>query len=129
MITHIDHLVLTVRSIDKTCAFYESVLGFERESMPDGRTALRFGKCKLNLHQADHTFDPKSAAPTAGSADFCLITDGSLEEVAGRIRSAGFEIESGPVPRTGALGAMDSVYLRDPDANLVEVSRYRAAVE
>lgn len=127
MITHIDHLVLTVRSIDKSCEFYERALGFVRETMPSGRTALRFGKCKLNLHQVDHTFDPKAKAPTAGSADFCLITDGTLEQAIGKIRSAGFEIESGPVPRTGALGAMDSVYLRDPDANLIEVSRYRNA--
>ncbi|WP_446742931.1 VOC family protein [Silvibacterium acidisoli] len=127
MITHIDHLVLTVRSIDKTCQFYERALGFERETMPNGRTALRFGKCKLNLHQADHIFDPRAYAPTAGSADFCLVTDDTLEQVAGKVHSAGFEIESGPVARTGALGAMESVYIRDPDANLIEVSRYRNA--
>jgi catechol 2,3-dioxygenase-like lactoylglutathione lyase family enzyme len=125
MITRIDHVVLTVRSVDATCAFYEACLGFERvDDRHGGPTALRFGRQKFNLHQADNTFDPKAIHPTPGSADFCLITTHPIEDVVARVEASGAAIEVGPVARRGALGPMTSIYFRDPDGNLVEVSRY-----
>jgi catechol 2,3-dioxygenase-like lactoylglutathione lyase family enzyme len=124
VISHIDHLVLTVQSLDATCAFYQRALGFERVDARGKPTGLHFGTCKINVHQADHTFEPKAMAPTRGAGDFCLVTEGDLAEVERRLRAARITIEVGPVARTGARGAMTSVYFRDPDGNLVEVSRY-----
>lgn len=124
MIDRIDHLVLTVRSVDVTCAFYERALGFRRVNTPDKPTALMFGGAKINVHAIDHGFEPKAAHPTPGSGDFCLITRMELTRVEERLRFAGVAIEQGPVARHGARGAMMSLYFRDPDANLVEVSRY-----
>jgi catechol 2,3-dioxygenase-like lactoylglutathione lyase family enzyme len=124
MISHIDHFVLTVRSIDDTCAFYERVLKCRRTDSPGRPVALHFGGCKINVHAHGHSFEPcaKSAAP--GSADFCLITEQSMEEVVQHVRAQGVEIEVGPVERNGAHGPMTSIYLRDPDGNLIEISRY-----
>jgi len=124
MIDRIDHLVLTVRSVDATCAFYERALGFRRIDAPGLPTALTFGRQKINLHEVGHTFEPKARAPTAGSGDFCLITERDLAEVRAHLESVGVAIVLGPVKRTGAEGAMTSLYFRDPDGNLVEVSRY-----
>jgi catechol 2,3-dioxygenase-like lactoylglutathione lyase family enzyme len=124
MITHIDHLVLTVQSLERTCSFYERVLGFERRDKPGKPTALSFGSCKINIHEIDHTFEPKAHAPTLGSGDFCLITDGAIESVVAHLHSLVVPIEEGPVKRNGAQGEMMSVYFRDPDQNLVEVSQY-----
>lgn len=124
MISHIDHLVLTVRSLDATCRFYERVLGFMRVDTPSGPTALTFGRQKINLHEVGHTFEPKAAAPTAGSGDFCLVTERPIGEVRAHLAAEGVTIEIGPVKRTGAQGAMTSLYFRDPDGNLVEVSEY-----
>ncbi|MCZ0812632.1 VOC family protein [Roseovarius sp. EGI FJ00037] len=123
-IDRIDHLVLTVADIDATCAFYSSLLGFEVISFAGGRKALRFGCQKINLHAAGHTFEPKAAHPTPGSADLCLITELAIDEVAARLTAAAVPIEQGPVARTGALGAITSLYIRDPDRNLIEIARY-----
>jgi catechol 2,3-dioxygenase-like lactoylglutathione lyase family enzyme len=124
VIDRIDHLVLTVRSVDATCAFYENVLGFRRVEAEGRPVALVFGRHKINVHELGHTFEPKAATPTAGSGDFCLITDRPLEEVCDRLTRHGVAIELGPVARQGAEGTMTSVYLRDPDGNLIEISRY-----
>jgi catechol 2,3-dioxygenase-like lactoylglutathione lyase family enzyme len=123
-IERIDHFVLTVRDIEATCAFYARVLGMEVVTFGGGRTALRFGEQKINLHEAGKEFEPKALRPTPGSGDFCLITQVPLAEVVAHVRACGVAIVEGPVRKTGALGPMESVYLRDPDGNLVEVSRY-----
>ncbi len=120
----IDHFVLTVCSIEVTCDFYSRVLGMEVERFGDGRTALRFGKQKINLHEAGKEFEPKAEKPVRGSGDFCLIADSPLQRVVEHLNSCGIEILKGPVLRTGATGTIESVYLRDPDGNLVEVSNY-----
>jgi catechol 2,3-dioxygenase-like lactoylglutathione lyase family enzyme len=124
MISHIDHLVLTVASLEKTCSFYQRVLHFERMDSPGKPTSLHFGYCKLNVHEIGHTFEPKAKHPTPGSADFCLITLQSMESVLDHLQAEGVPIEEGPIRRKGAKGDMQSVYFRDPDQNLVEVSRY-----
>ncbi len=123
-VDRIDHFVLTVRSVETTCDFYSRVLGMEVEEFEGGRRALEFGRQKINLHQAGKEFEPKAEQPTPGSGDFCLITDVPLERVAEHIRSCGVEIIEGPVSRTGATGGISSIYLRDPDGNLIEVSNY-----
>jgi catechol 2,3-dioxygenase-like lactoylglutathione lyase family enzyme len=122
-IDHLDHLVLTVANIDTTVAFYTSAVGMELVTF-DGRKALRFGEQKINLHQAGNEFEPKAAHPTPGSADLCFITKTSLEDVISHLISKGYVIELGPVERTGAVGRMHSLYLRDPDSNLIEISNY-----
>lgn len=124
MISRIDHFVLTVDSLEATCNFYERVLGLKRVDAPGRPTALTFGHNKINIHEVHHTFDPKAAAPTPGAADFCLITERALAEVRSHIEACGVAIEVGPIKRTGAAGAMTSLYFRDPDGNLVEVSEY-----
>ena len=124
MISHIDHFVLTVRSLDATCRFYERVLGFMRVDIEGLPTALTFGHQKINLHEADHTFEPKAAKPTIGSGDFCLIADRPLSQLRAHLEAEGIAIELGPVKRTGAQGLMTSLYFRDPDGNLIEVSEY-----
>ena len=123
-INSIDHLVLTVRDIDATCAFYARVLGMQVVTFGAGRTALAFGSQKINLHQAGREFDPKALHPTPGSGDLCLIADVPLDEVIAHIRSCGVVIEEGPAPRSGAMGPIESIYLRDPDGNLIEISNY-----
>ena len=124
-IDRLDHLVLTVRDIDKTCDFYSRVLGMEARAFgPDKRMALHFGRQKINLHRAGAEFDPKAANPSPGSADLCFIASVPLDTVIAQLRAAGVAIEEGPVERTGALGGMRSVYFRDPDRNLIEVSVY-----
>jgi catechol 2,3-dioxygenase-like lactoylglutathione lyase family enzyme len=127
MIDRVDHLVLTVQSLEATCAFYTGCLDFERIDRPGKPTSLRFGQQKINLHEAEHTFDPKARRPTPGSADFCLVAAVPLAAVAERLAQHRVAIEVGPVQRDGALGPMQSIYFRDPDGNLVEVSHYGAA--
>lgn len=124
MIDRIDHFVLTVADIDATCAFYERALGFRTVTFGQGRKALAFGRQKINLRQAGREFEPKAARPLPGSADFCLIASVPLDEIAARLKAAGVLIEQGPVARTGATGPITSLYFRDPDGNLVEVSNY-----
>jgi catechol 2,3-dioxygenase-like lactoylglutathione lyase family enzyme len=123
-IARIDHVVLTVRSIETTSDFYARVLGIRVETSREGRTALRFGDQKINLHQAGAEFEPKAALPTPGSADICLIARTPLDEVIAHLDSCGTAIVEGPVERTGATGRIRSVYIRDPDQNLIEISNY-----
>jgi catechol 2,3-dioxygenase-like lactoylglutathione lyase family enzyme len=124
MIFSIDHFVLTVRSLEETCSFYERVLDFERVEEPGRPVALRFGDQKIALHEIGHSFEPHAANPTLGSADFCLITVFPIDEVQRQLIAWGVAIELGPVERLGAQGPMMSIYFRDPDGNLVEVSCY-----
>ncbi|HUB96955.1 MAG TPA: VOC family protein [Stellaceae bacterium] len=126
MIDRIDHIVLTVRSLEATLEFYERVLGFTREIVPGRPAALKFGRQKFNVHEQRRTFEPKAAHPTPGAADFCLITSEPIATVVAHLDACGVAIEVGPVARIGALGPMMSVYFRDPDANLVEIARYDA---
>ena len=124
MIESIDHLVITVRDLDATLAFYEKLLDCSVIREPDRPTALVFGSCKINVHEVTRTFEPKAKAPAPGAADFCLIADRPLAEVIRRLQQNGVAIELGPVSRTGAHGEMTSVYFRDPHQNLIEVSKY-----
>ncbi len=121
-IDRIDHVVLTVRDIEGSCGFYQRVLGMKVLSFEGGRRALAFGNQKFNLHQAGKEFDPKADRPTPGSADFCLITATPITEVVAHLKSCDVRILEGPVQRTGATGPILSVYFRDPDLNLIEVS-------
>ena len=123
-IDRIDHLVLTVFDLERTIDFYSRVLGMEPVTFAAGRRGLAFGRQKLNLHQAGREFEPKALKPTPGSMDLCFITETPLEEVIAQLKSQGVAIAEGPVPKTGALGPMTSVYFRDPDGNLIEVSNY-----
>lgn len=118
----LDHLVLTVADTARTCDFYTRVLGMTVVRFGEGRVALHFGRQKINLHQADRTFDPKAAVPTPGSADLCFLLAGTLEAAIAHLAALGIAIEAGPVERTGATGRIRSVYLRDPDRNLLELS-------
>jgi len=123
-ISRIDHLVLTVQDIQQTCEFYAKVLGMEVVTFSENRKALKFGQQKLNLHQVGHEFEPKAKHPTPGAIDLCLITDTPLQEIRVHLNNCGVIIESGIVPRTGAMGAIASLYIRDPDGNLVEIANY-----
>ena len=118
----LDHVVLTVTDIDATLSFYERALGMRRVSFGGGRFALAFGDQKLNLHQAGNEFEPKAAWPTPGSADLCFLIDGSIDAAADELRALGVLTETGPVERTGTRGPIRSIYVRDPDGNLVEVA-------
>lgn len=124
----LDHIVLTVADIEATLAFYERALGFTREQFKglDGqpRYALKFGQQKINLQDRDTTTPTKAQRPTFGSGDFCLIATAPIAEVLAHLTAQGIAIEAGPVPRRGARGALNSIYFRDPDGNLVEVAEY-----
>ncbi|MDC7709546.1 VOC family protein [Vogesella indigofera] len=120
----LDHLVLTVADIPRTVAFYRDVLGMVPVTFGEGRVALAFGRHKINLHPAAAPLLPHARVPQAGSADLCLIVAGELDEVAAELAAKGVAIELGPVARTGALGPIRSLYLRDPDGNLLELSVY-----
>ena len=123
-IDRLDHLVLTVADVDRTVDFYSRVLGMDPVSFGSGRRALTFGTSKINLHQVGHEFEPKAAEPTPGSADLCMISVDSLDAVLAHLAECGVSIEEGPVQRTGAAGPIMSVYFREPDGNLVEISNY-----
>jgi len=125
-VDRIDHLVLTVFDIDRTLDFYRRVLGMEPITFAGGRRGLAFGRQKLNLRQAGREFEPKALKPTPGSIDLCFATETPLDEVIAHLEACGVAIAEGPVRKTGALGPMMSVYFRDPDGNLVEVSNYSA---
>ena len=122
MIDHLDHLVLTTTAIDRCIGFYVGVLGMRLETFGAGRKALRFGNQKINLHEAGREFEPKAAHPTPGGLDLCFIADRPLDEVIARLGALGVPIVEGPVQRTGATGPIRSVYLRDPDLNLIEIA-------
>jgi catechol 2,3-dioxygenase-like lactoylglutathione lyase family enzyme len=121
----LDHLVLTVRSIDATVDFYRRAVGLDVVTFGDGRQALQVGGQKINLHEAGHEFEPKARHPTPGSGDICIVTDETLDAVIDRLVQLGIPIEEGPVARTGAVGALLSIYVRDPDDNLVEIANAR----
>jgi catechol 2,3-dioxygenase-like lactoylglutathione lyase family enzyme len=123
-IDRLDHLVLTVASIEATCAFYVRTLGMHVVDFAQGRKALGFGAQKINLHQAGSEFVPHALRPVPGSADLCLVTTTPLDEAMAHVRAQGVALVEGPVERTGATGRMMSFYFRDPDGNLVEVSNY-----
>ena len=123
-IDRIDHVVLTVQNIEATCAFYARVLGMRPLTFAGNRKALAFGRQKFNLHEAGREFEPKAARPTPGSIDLCLITSTPLAYVVAHLQGCGVDIIEGPVAKTGATGPIRSVYFRDPDHNLIEVSNY-----
>lgn len=118
----LDHLVLTVANIAATEEFYTRALGMEVVVSQEGRHALKFGGQKINLHERGHEFEPKAARPTPGSGDLCFLTETPVAEFAAHLRASGVEIIEGPVERDGAQGKLRSVYCRDPDLNLVEIS-------
>jgi catechol 2,3-dioxygenase-like lactoylglutathione lyase family enzyme len=124
-VDRLDHLVLTVKSIDATCEFYSKVLGMEVITFGDNRKALAFGSQKINLHEAGHEVEPKALRPTPGSADLCFITPVPLQEVVDHLARYAARIIEGPVERMGAQGPIESVYLRDPDSNLIEIANCR----
>lgn len=121
-IDSLDHLVLTVKDIEATAFFYSKVLGMGIVTFGGGRKALSFGLQKINLHQHGKEFEPKAHHPTPGSADLCFITSVPLPEVVNHLSSCNVAVIEGPVQRTGATGPILSVYFRDPDMNLIEVS-------
>ena len=119
----LDHLVLTVRSIDGTTTFYARVLGMERREFGQGRVALHFGAQKVNLHEVGRVVDPNVRHATPGSADLCLLTRAPMDEIVAHLAACGVSIIEGPTRRTGAQGPIESVYFYDPDENLIELAR------
>lgn len=117
---------MTVSNIDQTCEFYSRVLGMRTVTFGEGRKALHFGQQKINLHEAGKEFEPKAKTPMPGTADLCFITDDPIPHVIRHLEYCNVMIEEGPVLRTGALGSITSVYLRDPDGNLIEISNYES---
>ncbi|OCA77542.1 glyoxalase [Chryseobacterium artocarpi] len=124
VVKNIDHIVLTVADIDKTVEFYTQIMGFEEVTFGDNRKALTFGNQKINLHQKGHEFEPKAEFPTSGSADLCFIAETDIHDIFEELKQKNVEIIEGIVNRTGAVGKIKSVYFRDPDQNLIEVSNY-----
>lgn len=127
-IERIDHFVLTVRDIASTSDFYTRVLGMETITFAPGRLALRFGQQKINLHAVGRGPELVARTPTPGALDFCLVAATPIAKVIEHLRTCGVAIVAGPVERSGALGPMQSVYIRDPDGNLVEISSYTTEV-
>jgi len=121
-IEHLDHLVLTVADIRTSCAFYSTILGMQELTFGNGRTALQFGSQKINLHQAGRDVAPQARMPMPGSADLCFIAATPLAEMVAALTAAGIAIEEGPIGRSGAAGPIRSIYIRDPDGNLIELS-------
>jgi catechol 2,3-dioxygenase-like lactoylglutathione lyase family enzyme len=126
LVSRIDHFVLTVADVEATCAFYGKALGMETVTFSGGRKGLAFGEQKINLHRHGSEFVPHARAIAPGSGDFCLTSTVPLEEIIAHLAAAGVAIEEGPVAKTGARSKLRSVYFRDPDGNLVEVSEYPA---
>lgn len=124
-IKSIDHIVLTVSDIAQTCRFYSQILGMQEITFSNDRKALKFGSHKIHLHLTGHEFEPKAKQPTPGSVDICLIVETSLHEVINRLKKYRIPIEDGPIERTGARGPLISIYIRDPDGNLLELSNIK----
>jgi catechol 2,3-dioxygenase-like lactoylglutathione lyase family enzyme len=122
MIDHLDHLVLTTVDAEACIDFYTRVLGMRLETFAGGRQALRFGRQKINIHRRGHEYEPKAHLPVPGALDLCFIADQPLDQVIEALRAAAWPIVEGPVERTGATQKIRSVYLRDPDLNLIEIS-------
>jgi len=120
----LDHLVLTVKDLKATITFYCKHFGMTHIQFGDNRHALKFGDQKINLHQANNIFQPAAATPSAGSADLCFIVDTPVKQVIAELNDAEIAIIEGPVERTGAKGKILSIYIRDPDLNLIELSNY-----
>ncbi len=123
-IANLDHFVLTVKDIDKTVDFYVNILGMKKEIFKSSRVALKYGNQKINLHQLGNEFEPKAFNVKEGSADLCFIINTPIKEAKSYIESLGIQIEEGIVQRTGANGSIESIYIRDPDKNLIELSNY-----
>ncbi|RDE24936.1 VOC family protein [Motiliproteus coralliicola] len=121
-VVQLDHLVLTVSNIDSSVEFYGQILGMEKVTFGEGRIALAFGQQKINLHQHGNEFEPKADTPCPGSADLCFIIDQPLDQAIAHLNANNVAIIEGPVERTGASGKILSIYFRDPDGNLIEVS-------
>ena len=121
-ITQLDHLVLTVKDIQASIDFYTRVLGMQEVEFADGRKALSFGRQKINLHVTGSEFTPHAAKPTPGSADLCFICDTSLEKILSELNALQVDIIEGPVERTGATVKLLSIYIADPDNNLIELA-------
>ena len=125
VIDRLDHLVLTTADLDATCEFYTRVLGMEKVVFgADNRVALSFGRQKFNLHPAGNEYKPRATTAIPGTGDVCLITETPIADVVLHLENFGIKIILGPVPKTGATGTITSVYFRDPDGNLIEVSNY-----
>jgi catechol 2,3-dioxygenase-like lactoylglutathione lyase family enzyme len=124
LIDHIDHIVLTTRDLQGCIRFYTDVLGMQLERFAEGRLALKFGSQKINLHEWGKEFEPRAHVAAPGTLDLCFIASVPLEKVIRKLSDAKVAILEGPVKKTGALGPMQSVYVRDPDLNLVEISVY-----
>jgi catechol 2,3-dioxygenase-like lactoylglutathione lyase family enzyme len=122
MIDHLDHIVLTTAHTEQCIDFYARVLGMKFERFGEGRMALKFGSQKINLHEKGREFHPKATLAAPGTLDICFIATVALKDVIARLVSAGVPIVEGPVAKTGATGPIRSVYVRDPDGNLVEIS-------
>ncbi|PYB87206.1 VOC family protein [Pseudomonas fulva] len=122
MINHLDHLVLTTIDVEACKDFYTRVMGMNLEIFGAGRLALRFGEQKINIHVRGHEFEPKAHLPVSGALDLCFIASISLEKVVAHLEAQQWPIIEGPVQRTGATGPIRSVYVRDPDLNLIEIS-------
>jgi len=122
MIKSIDHIVLTTRDLDKCIAFYTKVLGMQLENYGTGRIALRFGEHKFNVHPPGFDASIKARTPTPGSLDLCFLAACPLEDVIAKLKEHRIPIEEGPSVRTGARFPIRSVYVRDPDDNLIEIS-------
>lgn len=120
----LDHIVLTVKNIDKALDFYGRILGMDMVTFGQGRKALRFGCQKINLHEQGNESEPKAQHPLPGSADLCFITQEPVPEIVTYLRDHGVPIIEGPVNRTGSMGPLLSIYFRDPDLNLIEVANY-----
>lgn len=122
LVQGLDHWVLTVRDPQRTTDFYRDVLGMTVESFAGGRLALRCGDQKINIHVAGNEFSPHAAAPTPGSGDFCCLCSVPVAQLAADLTARGVSVELGPVARTGSLGPLLSIYIRDPDGNLIELA-------
>jgi catechol 2,3-dioxygenase-like lactoylglutathione lyase family enzyme len=122
MIDHLDHLVLTTIDADACIDFYTRVLGMRLQTFAGGRQALRFGDQKINIHRRGQEFEPKAHLPVPGALDLCFIADRPLQQVIERLQAEHWPIIEGPVERTGATQRIRSVYVRDPDLNLIEIS-------
>ncbi|MEC4022690.1 VOC family protein [Pseudomonas sp. xss_4] len=122
MIDHLDHLVLTTIDVETCKDFYTRIMGMKLENFGAGRLAMRFGEQKINVHVRGHEFEPKAHLPVPGALDLCFIASISLEEVVAHLKAQQWPIIEGPVQRTGATGPIRSIYVRDPDLNLIEIS-------
>jgi len=126
-VASLDHLVLTVRDLQAAIDFYTQALGMTEVTFAGGRKALACGTQKINLHLAGHEFEPKAERPTPGSADLCFLTDTPIEQYAAHLAALGIAVIEGPVARTGAVGPLWSIYVRDPDLNLIEIANLKGA--